>query len=136
LIRDNNILEFEKLLCNCQHLDGLYIINNKNVDHLLKILTKSSPNSLFKFKIFSDPLFELKSLKLFLNSWEGRHPMLLQIYRTRMLNNLTKESMLIVNNLNNLIEEYKEKGIVKKYDCIHDNDDRTFENFEWIQKKV
>ena len=31
-----------------------------------------------------------------------------------------------------LIEEYKTKGIVKKYDYNAD----SFENFEWVQEKV
>jgi hypothetical protein len=75
----NEILELEMLLTNCKYLDGLVIdIYDKNTttfdyNDLLKILTESSPNSLFKFK-FRNLYISLESLKLFLDNWKGRHP--------------------------------------------------------------
>ncbi|RIA92252.1 hypothetical protein C1645_820935 [Glomus cerebriforme] len=127
LFRNSNNLELEKLLINCQYLSGLYIIINNmedefDWDYLFKILTKSSPISLFKFKfsIYSDKLIKLESLKSFFDNWKGRHPMLLQII-----------SSTNIKKYYYLIEKYKLEGIVKKYD--YDTwFERTFEDFEWV----
>jgi hypothetical protein len=108
LIRNCNILELEKLLISCQYLKGLYIIisdiENRvfNWDKLFEILTKSSPTSLFRFKFNSNVLLKLESLKLFFDNWKGRHPMLLQLISREMIDL-------------NIIERYKEEGIVKKF---------------------
>ena len=118
-LRNSGIPELEKLLINCQYLNGLVI---SKVDRetewngIFKILTKSSPVGLFKFKFYSLSL-EWDSLKLFLDNWKDRHPMLLITYQ----------------DMSYEIEKYIVKGTVKKYDYLnlHWCD---FEDFEWIQK--
>ncbi|RIA81212.1 hypothetical protein C1645_881730 [Glomus cerebriforme] len=133
LFRNSNILELEKLLINCQYLSGLYILVNTmfdelnrdgdhmiDWDYLFEILTKSSPNGLFKFKLYFDESPKLESFISFFDNWNGRHPMLLQTIK------------LDFYEYFDLIEKYKDKGIVKKFDyALH-----LFEDFEWIQKKI
>ncbi|RIA84520.1 hypothetical protein C1645_879878 [Glomus cerebriforme] len=129
LIRNSNILELEKLLNNCHYLNGLCIIVDRNIminwNGLFQTLAKSSPASLFKFKLCSNSFkeYNLDSLKVFFDNWNDRHPILLQTIRI-----FTNHK-----NINNLIIKYKEKGIVKKYD--NDISGTTFDEFEWIQKK-
>ncbi|RIA79727.1 hypothetical protein C1645_840068 [Glomus cerebriforme] len=106
-VRNSNIREFEKLLIKCQYLKGLYIIINDisyDWNNLFEILAKSSPPSLFKFKfnLCYTYYIKLESLKLFFDSWRGRHPMLLQIY--------------YLKGVEDLMENYKSEGIIKKYD--------------------
>ena len=122
------------MLINCQCLDGLVITNYISIfsdsyldwDNLFNILVKSSPTSLFKFKFhfsrFSEPKSE--SLKLFFDSWKGRHPMFLQT--------ISMDGTAIKGCFD-LIKKYKTDGIIKKYD----NDDygTNFEQFEWIEEK-
>ncbi|PKK66628.1 hypothetical protein RhiirC2_784537 [Rhizophagus irregularis] len=119
MFRNENILELEQLLINCQYLIGLYflIINIFNWDKLFEILNISSPTSLFKFKfnIISHESISLESLILFINNWKGRHPMLLQL------------DPYGCTDLFDLIEEYKSEGIIKKFNYLH----RDFEDFEW-----
>ncbi|RIA92269.1 hypothetical protein C1645_874901 [Glomus cerebriforme] len=129
-LRNNDIKEFENLLINCQYLDELFIpVNSMDDtfywDNLFNILTKSSPTSLFKFK-FSfkyNRAIKLESLKLFFDNWKGRHPILLQII-----------SSMIIENYYDLIEQYMAEGTVKNYDCIYDSIqcNHTFKDFEWI----
>ncbi|GBC20746.2 hypothetical protein GLOIN_2v1882079 [Rhizophagus irregularis DAOM 181602=DAOM 197198] len=83
-------------------------------DNLFKILTESSPNSLFKFKFYSYVSINLGSLKQFFENWKGKHPMLLQLSR--------------VKNVEDLIVKYKKKGRVK----IYNNNVNFDEGFEWI----
>ncbi|RIA95088.1 hypothetical protein C1645_817206 [Glomus cerebriforme] len=106
-LRNRNIIEFEKLLVNCKYLNEFLIdrlTSEFDWDNLFKVLTKSSPNRLFKFKFYSFILPSLDSLKLFFDNWEGKHPMLLQFSRMKKL-----------EEYSDLIEEYKEKGIVKEW---------------------
>ncbi|PKK62279.1 hypothetical protein RhiirC2_855783 [Rhizophagus irregularis] len=123
LFKNSNILELKNLLINCKYLIGLYIIidNMRDVfdcDNLFKILTDSSPVSLFKFK-FSFYYRKIKpdSLKLFFDNWKGRHPMILQLSQGG--NDMEEHS--------NLMDKYKTEGIIEKYDdYLHGED------FEWI----
>ncbi|GBC06331.1 hypothetical protein RclHR1_06770014 [Rhizophagus clarus] len=118
VLLNDNISEFEKLLINCHYLNGLFIIIDSlvafNWDNLFKILTNSSPNSLFKFKIYSYVATNLKSLKQFFENWKDKHPMLLHLSR--------------VKNVDDLIVKYMKKGRVKKYI----NNVYFDEGFEWI----
>ncbi|GBB93433.1 hypothetical protein RclHR1_02170014 [Rhizophagus clarus] len=128
---DINIDKLEELLINCQFLSGLNIVIHKNEsgfnwNKLFKILTKSSPIGLFKFKFYfnyNNSFFQLESLGLFFDEWKGRHPMLLQ---TDYIYNMYLKKYV------DLIEIYKAKGIVKKYENI---DRDAYEEFEWIEKK-
>ncbi|CAB5304543.1 unnamed protein product [Rhizophagus irregularis] len=81
-IKNNDILEFNKLLIICQNLIGLIIhdasIEGLNWGKLFEILTNSSPNNLYKFKFeFNYYVIKLETFKLFFNNWKGRNPMLL-----------------------------------------------------------
>jgi hypothetical protein len=60
LNRNLLISEFENLLINFQFLNGLAIIminDQFSWDELFRVLTKSSPSSLYKFKFFSSNLY-------------------------------------------------------------------------------
>jgi hypothetical protein len=107
LIRNSNISEFEKLLINCKYLDGLYIImDNTDCERLIEILTRSSPTSLFKFKFYFSITPKSDTLKLFFYNWKGRHLMLLQ----------TIPKGYVREHNDAMIEKYKAKGVIKKYD--------------------
>jgi hypothetical protein len=120
VLRNNNILEFENLLINCQYLRGLYIIINEehtfDCDKLFKILSRSSPTSLFKFKFanYLVPKLNFNSLKMFFDNWKGKHPMYLQLAEMK-------------GDIKKLVVEYYKSGIVKKFNDIIIN-----EEFEWI----
>ncbi|PKK79004.1 hypothetical protein RhiirC2_842986 [Rhizophagus irregularis] len=124
VFRNCNISELKMLLITCQYLNGLYILidsyqdNTFDWDGLFEILTKSSSNGLFKFKIYSYAVPILKSLELFFNSWKGRRPMLLQIISVKDIDL-------------EMIKRYKKEGIIKKYDFYLVYTKRTIEDFEW-----
>jgi len=127
------ISEFEELLINCQYLDGLVIVIDKeefNWNKLFEMLTKLSPTSLFKFKFYY--YFEnkpkLEFLRSFLDNWKCRHSMLLQTFQFDVPSNIDEYFDLF-----NLFENYKTKGIVEKYDNSYFEE---FEDFEWIQKRI
>ncbi|GBB99035.1 hypothetical protein RclHR1_00340026 [Rhizophagus clarus] len=108
LFRSHNILEIEKLLINCEHLNELYIYNNTDIvfnwDNLFRILAKSSPTCLFRFKFYNCFVVpELESLKLFFDNWKGRHPMVLQF-----------NQMSEVEKYYDKIEKYITEGIINK----------------------
>ncbi|RIA83536.1 hypothetical protein C1645_833668 [Glomus cerebriforme] len=137
LIKNDNILELEKVLINCQYLNGLFIIadpfNEPDWYDLFKIFIKSSSMNLFKFKFSS--IWSIKlldSLKSFFDNWIDRNPMLLQIILTEHLNIEQQQQQQRRQQLDDLIQKYKLKGIIKKYDI----DGTVFEDFEWIQKKI
>ncbi|RIA86291.1 hypothetical protein C1645_829474, partial [Glomus cerebriforme] len=90
----------------------------------------SSPNSLFKFKFTSIEgrqlrQLNLESLKLFFDNWKDRHPiLLLQTCKDYVLG---MEWQQQEESIEDLIEEYKAKGIIKKYINNVEN------YFKWIQ---
>jgi hypothetical protein len=122
MFRKSNIIELENLLINCQYLNGLFFIIDSddtiNWDKLFEILTKFSPNNLFKFRFYSVNQIKLNSLKLFFENWKVKHknPMLLKFFR-----------MQIVSEYADLIERYKAEGVVKKFDH-----DLYGEDYEWV----
>ncbi|GBC04831.1 hypothetical protein RclHR1_00590017 [Rhizophagus clarus] len=118
----HSIKELDNFLINCQHLNGLVISIRKNFDwdNFFKSLTRSSPNCLFKFKLFSIwDNYRSESLKLFFDNWKGRHPILLHT----SLPHDEKENF-------DLIKKYVKEGIIKKHE--NDLDKTIFEDFEWI----
>jgi hypothetical protein len=121
---DGEISDFETLLTNCKYLEGLIVDMCRltlsfDMNNFYKILAKSSPTSLFKFK-FSLGYFrrELESLELFFDNWKGRNPMLLQAdaYTTE------------INDLLTLINKYIGKGIIKSFNRKYYPD---FDDFKW-----
>ncbi|PKK62527.1 hypothetical protein RhiirC2_759455, partial [Rhizophagus irregularis] len=54
-------------------------MDNFNWNKLFDILTKFSPINLYKFT-FNYGGLKLESLKLFLDNWNERHPVLLEIH--------------------------------------------------------
>ncbi|RGB43403.1 hypothetical protein C1646_749788 [Rhizophagus diaphanus] len=137
---NNNISELENLLIKCQYLNGLIIftdeINEPDWDDLFEILTKSSPISLYKFKLSFIWSFKLlESLKLFFEGWENRQPMLLHtIPIDKYYTNIKQPLQQLQQQMENLIRKYEARGIIKKYDT--DLYESIFEEFEWIQKKL
>ncbi|PKY60454.1 hypothetical protein RhiirA4_484173 [Rhizophagus irregularis] len=105
------ISELENVLINCQFLNELVIDapNNSDMDKLFILLTKFSPITLFKFE-FINYRFNLDDIKLFFDNWKDRNPMLLKLMCQQY--SIRKE---IEQQLEDLVEEYKAKGIIKKY---------------------
>ncbi|POG57775.1 hypothetical protein GLOIN_2v990783 [Rhizophagus irregularis DAOM 181602=DAOM 197198] len=103
-----NITEFEKILINCQYLDELFISvdNLFEPDKLFEILTKSSPTSLYKFRIWN--LSKPESLKLFFDNWKGRHPM-------SFLEFDFKNGRDFTSDLLDLIKKYKGERVIANY---------------------
>ncbi|RGB38675.1 hypothetical protein C1646_755371 [Rhizophagus diaphanus] len=124
VFRYSNILELKNLLINCNFLCELFILINNmedvfDIDYLFEILAKYSPINLFKFKFkFRYRPVNLESLKSFFDNWKGRNPMYLQFIK-KLENN--------IDDLIDLIEEYKTKGVIKKF-----NNGLDCKDFEWI----
>jgi hypothetical protein len=136
MVKNRNIVELKKLLINCQFLNRLYIIIDNttywddgdhkfNWDYLFEILVSSSPSNLFTFKFYFYEAPKLESLKLFLDNWKGKRSMLLQTIQDSSYG----VGIEIGTKYFDLIEEYKTRGIVKKYNHVPNDDD----DFEWIQ---
>jgi hypothetical protein len=130
-IKDAVVTEFEKLLVNSQYLNGLVIERefDFNYKSIFEVLTRSSPPNLFKFKFSFEGMklrLKLKSLESFLDNWKDKQPMLLQI---GLVNYVVKDQWNM-KRLNSIIEKYKAKGIIKKFDL---NWFARFEDFEWVQ---
>jgi hypothetical protein len=117
------ISELENLLINCQFLNGLVIdtYNNSDMDKLFKILIKSSPITLFKFEFF---MIKLENVKLFLDNWKDRNPILLKLSNINYFDKEIKQQLEI------FAEEYKAKGIIKKYFIGYDEININ-EDFDW-----
>ncbi|CAB5375834.1 unnamed protein product [Rhizophagus irregularis] len=99
------------------------LIKNSDWGNLFNILAASSPSSLFKFTFYfpvNNP--ELKSLKLFFDTWEGRHPMSLIIFTESNFTN-TKNTK---KQLDDLINSYKAKGVIKEF-VYNFHDDKRLE---------
>uniref|UniRef100_U9UI11 Uncharacterized protein n=1 Tax=Rhizophagus irregularis (strain DAOM 181602 / DAOM 197198 / MUCL 43194) TaxID=747089 RepID=U9UI11_RHIID len=116
-----NITEFKNLLINCQSLISLEIIDHTIKWNKLFEVLKFSPISLFKFKFsteFKVLYLNLKYLKLFLDNWNDRNPMLLHlnigyffIRRSQQLQQYVK----LRKRLNVFLQEYKAKELNAKH---------------------
>ncbi|RIA92908.1 hypothetical protein C1645_820104 [Glomus cerebriforme] len=115
LLKGQYFDEIEQLLMNCQHLEGLYIdadtqINNRRGDELLDKLIKSAPNSLFKIQLNYFE-FEMKNFDSFFIKWRCRRSLWLY------LNNVNvKSDDDFKVEFKDLIEKYKNEGVIKKYE--------------------
>ncbi|UZO03401.1 uncharacterized protein OCT59_023808 [Rhizophagus irregularis] len=124
---DNSLIsELDNLLINCKFLNELIIdVTDSQLfgwDKLFVMLAKSSSINLFDFKFFSNKIIELNHIKLFLDNWKDRNPMLLKI--------CTSMSLKEKQQLEDLIEPYKAKGIIKNYFIGFDGN--ISEKLEWI----
>ena len=87
--------------------------------------------SLFKFKFsYYYSTFKLESLRAFFDNWNDRRPMLLQtIPYYYLFTNM--EQQLQQLQMNDLINEYILKGIVKSHDIGY-----SFEDFGWESNRL
>ncbi|PKC58446.1 hypothetical protein RhiirA1_541068 [Rhizophagus irregularis] len=78
---ENQFIEFEKLLKNCQNLRLLYLTHTTNIkggnelefgDYLSNVLIKVASTNLRKLIIPFDIRFSLKTLETFFEKWKGR----------------------------------------------------------------
>ena len=78
----------------------------------------------FEFSSYSSyKIIKLEDLKLFFDNWKDRNPMLLKI-------ECDGYTMYEKQELEDLTEKYKAKGIIKQYSiCIGKY---IYEDFEWI----
>ncbi|PKY37794.1 hypothetical protein RhiirA4_450699 [Rhizophagus irregularis] len=113
-IKNNNISELEPLLRSCKYLNKLHILKRNNAitnwNNYFKVLSKSSPTNLSKFKFDCRDIdeFQLDSLELFFDNWKVRQPMILQFNSYINLNIQYKDFM-------HLIDKYKKKGNIKYF---------------------
>ncbi|PKC09081.1 hypothetical protein RhiirA5_416121 [Rhizophagus irregularis] len=113
-IKNNNISELEPLLRSCKYLNKLHILKRNNAitnwNNCFKVLSKSSPTNLSKFKFDCRDIneFQLDSLELFFDNWKVRQPMILQFNSYINLNIQYKDFM-------RLIDKYKKKGNIKYF---------------------
>ncbi|CAI2178503.1 1083_t:CDS:1 [Funneliformis geosporum] len=87
---------------------------------LCEILAKYSPMCLYKFKLQNMKTLTTDNLKIFFDNWKDRPPMLLQ----------TMPGCRLFGKHFDLIREYTEKGVIKKYDNILNMED-NYDYFEW-----
>ncbi|PKY48241.1 hypothetical protein RhiirA4_463785 [Rhizophagus irregularis] len=116
-LNDINIAEFEKILIHCRFLIGLEIMesngfypyNKHDWSKLMKILVNPSSTNLFKFKFFTMNVENMiEALELFLDGWKDRCPIRLKTIP------LKYESYQL-QQLKDLLQMYKVKGIIKNY---------------------
>jgi hypothetical protein len=131
LFINNNIILLRDLLINCKYLCGLFIIcediwdANIMVDYnnIFNILIEYSPISLYKFKFYYYKEPELEFFELFFDNWKIRNPMYPILLQTIQFHTFYGDKHFY------LIENYKKKGIVKRYEnALSEN---IFEDFEW-----
>ncbi|GES93945.1 hypothetical protein GLOIN_2v1878750 [Rhizophagus clarus] len=136
VLRNRDITGLEKLLINCQYLNGLVIIPSleESLFFWIKVfgmLIQFSPIGLFKFKFYVlhiNSFSQLQFLNLFFDKWKGRHPMLFQTVQMHINHSKLLEKVF------KKIKKYKAEGIVKTYENdLHGN---NYEEFEWIKKRI
>ncbi|CAB4442327.1 unnamed protein product [Rhizophagus irregularis] len=114
----NHLIEFEKLLQVCQNLKLLLLITSnyyeteeeilENRKEILKILIKSAPTNLREIRFFNDFNLPLEVLEEeFLEKWRDRPA----------LSILTSNSIYEGEDYKNLINKYKNNGVIKNFKC-------------------
>ncbi|RIA79413.1 hypothetical protein C1645_882679 [Glomus cerebriforme] len=112
--------EFEKLLKVCQNLKSLFInifninefinkVETKNAlkigEELLKLLIRSAPTNLREIRFFNYFRFSLQTLEEFFKQWRGRPA----------LSVLTSDRIYREEDYINLINKYKNEGVIKDF---------------------
>ncbi|GBC32288.1 hypothetical protein GLOIN_2v1764020 [Rhizophagus irregularis DAOM 181602=DAOM 197198] len=115
----DHFTEFELLLKVCQHLKSLLLVTSniyireteestlKNGEELLKILIRSAPINLRELRFFNNFKFSLEALEEFLEKWRGRPS----------LSILSSDSIYEGGDYKNLINKYKNNGVIKAFRC-------------------
>jgi hypothetical protein len=110
--------EFEKLLKDCKNLKSLLftILNMdaieseekilENGEEFLKVLIKSKPTNLREIRFFNDVKFSLEALEEFFGKWRGC-PLIV----------LTTDSIYEDDDYKELINKYKNDGVIKDFRC-------------------
>ncbi|PKY58590.1 hypothetical protein RhiirA4_480634 [Rhizophagus irregularis] len=109
----DHLTELENLLKVCQNLKSLLLIrtnmyekgSEENLENLLKLLIKSAPNNLRELRFLIKFEFSLKVLEEFLKEWRGRPA----------LSILTSDPIYENEDYKNLINNYKNEGIIKTF---------------------
>jgi hypothetical protein len=115
LLKGQYFEEIKQLLTRCEHLEGLYIdvdlqINNYlNGNELLDMLIKFAQNNLYKLQLNYFE-FGTKNLDSFFNDWKNRNRKSLWLY----LNNINIVDDFKIG-FEDLIKNYKKGGIIKVY---------------------
>ncbi|EXX72344.1 hypothetical protein RirG_070170 [Rhizophagus irregularis DAOM 197198w] len=114
--------EFEKLLKICQNLKSILLVildsnggetNEKileNGEELLKVLTRSASINLKEIRFYDDFKFSLKSLENFFENWKNRPS----------LSILTNDLTYMEEDYVELINRYKNNGVIKDFDSNSD----------------
>jgi hypothetical protein len=128
----NHLIEFEKLLQVCQNLKSLILITSnyyireiyegmlENRGEILKILVRSAPTNLREIRFFDEFDVSLEALEEFLEKWRDRPA----------LSILTSNSIYEEEDYKNLINKYKNNGVIKSFSC------ESFMNVEDINFKI
>jgi hypothetical protein len=117
-----HINELEKLLKICQNLKSLLLatyINEieteeglkkllKNGEKSLKILIRSAPSNLREIRFLYDFKFSFEAFEEFLEKWRGRPALTM----------LTCDSIYRGENYMELINKYKNDGVIKDFKCV------------------
>jgi hypothetical protein len=118
----NHFIEFEKLLQVCQNLKSLLLITSnsyiyetkeeilENRKEILKILIKSAPTNLREIRFFNDFNVSSEVLEEFLEKWRDRPA----------LSILTSNPIYEGEDYKNLINKYKNNGVIKSFKCESD----------------
>ncbi|EXX53765.1 uncharacterized protein OCT59_012730 [Rhizophagus irregularis] len=115
-----HLSEFENLLKVCQNLKLLTLIlcdmervitGDENIleigEDLLKVLARSAPTSLREIRFLYGFKFSLEALEEFLEKWRGRPAITI----------LTIDPIYKGENYKNLINKYKDNGVIKDFRC-------------------
>ena len=115
---NDHFIELEKLLKSCQNLKSLLLglFNEMEVDcedkdlengeKLLKMLIRSAPTNLREIRFLYDYKFSLEVLETFLKKWKNRP----------MLSILTSDPIYNKDNYRELINKYKNNGVIKNFE--------------------
>ncbi|EXX67828.1 uncharacterized protein OCT59_003427 [Rhizophagus irregularis] len=115
----NHFIEFERLLQVCQNLKSLLLITSnryiyetekeilENREEILKLLIKSAPTNLREIRFLDEFNVSLEVLEEFLEKWRGRPA----------LSILTSNSIYEGEDYKNLINKYKNNGVIKNFKC-------------------
>uniref|UniRef100_U9SV87 F-box associated domain-containing protein n=1 Tax=Rhizophagus irregularis (strain DAOM 181602 / DAOM 197198 / MUCL 43194) TaxID=747089 RepID=U9SV87_RHIID len=122
-INDNDYNEFEILLEKSLQLQKIVIdgsINQYSSSLLLEKLVNFAPKSLREIRIFNDWKISAYDLELFLENWRGRESIILYFFTD------VNDSIHFNHHLLNILQKYREEGVIKNYRCDDEYQDFYF----------